>query len=76
MNKLKILRATNLLLLISFVVQAMTSLVLFFEWDVPFAWELSSVHKYNGLLMIILAFVHVVLNWGWMRANFFKKRVK
>jgi hypothetical protein len=29
------------------------------------------VHELNGVLFIALVLTHIVLNWGWVKANFF-----
>jgi hypothetical protein len=36
----------------------------------PDAFEV--LHEGGGILMGVLALLHVVLNWGWVKANFFK----
>jgi hypothetical protein len=32
------------------------------------------IHVLGGLLIVAGTVVHVALNWGWVRANFFKKQ--
>jgi hypothetical protein len=32
------------------------------------------VHEHNGVLLIALAIIHIVLNWGWIKTNFLKKQ--
>ncbi len=31
------------------------------------------LHEGNGYLIVILSVVHVILNWPWVKANFFRK---
>ena len=72
-NKNKLLKIINSLLLISFIIQTLTIIVLFFNLKVPRLDLISEVHEKNGLLLIALAIIHVILNWNWIKANFFKK---
>ena len=30
-------------------------------------------HEHNGVLLVALAVTHLTLNWGWVKANYFKK---
>ena len=74
MNKILALRVVNMVLFFSFVLQVITSLVIFFKIRLPDAEAVFEIHEYNGLLLILLAITHITLNWGWVKANFFKKR--
>ena len=31
------------------------------------------LHGGNGILVALAALLHVILNWNWVRANFFKR---
>jgi hypothetical protein len=73
MNKLGLLKLVNMGLLVSFLVQAITSIVLFSGIEVPQMKLILKTHIYNGLVMVALALIHLVLNWGWIRANFIKR---
>ncbi len=33
----------------------------------------AHIHVLGGLLIVAGVILHVVLNWGWVKANFFKK---
>ena len=74
MNKAAHMRPVNLILAISFVMQAITSLIIFFHIKVPRRWGIFDIHVYNGLLMLCLALIHLWLNWGWIKANYFKAK--
>jgi hypothetical protein len=76
MNKIELLRSVNAVLLITFIIQAGTGVMLFFSLDVGNPEFVANIHKYIGLLFIILALLHVYLNWGWLRANFLTKHQK
>ena len=76
MTKIEALRVTNIFLLISAVIQAFTAVALFFDLFASRAKLLGIItwtHAYNGLLLIGLVAIHVFLNWGWVKAQFFKK---
>jgi heme/copper-type cytochrome/quinol oxidase subunit 4 len=74
MNKMALMRPVNLALIISFVLQAITSLIIFFHIKVPRRWGIFDIHVYNGLLILLLALVHIWLNWGWIKANYLKTK--
>ena len=74
MNKMLALRAVNIILFFSFILQVITSVIIFFKIRLPYRELVFEVHEYNGLFMIIVAVIHITLNWGWINANFFKKR--
>ena len=73
MNKVKLLRVVNILLFSSFAAQAITSIMIFFKLKIIRPAIIFEIHEYNGLLMIALAVTHITLNWGWIKANFFKR---
>ena len=74
MIKILTLRVVNIALLFSFILQAITSVIIVLKIRVPYRELVFETHEYNGIFMIIAAATHIVLNWGWMKANFFKKR--
>lgn len=74
MNKIPALGAVNMALLFSFVLQAVTSLMIFLKIRTPNTELVFEVHEYNGIFLIAAAVTHIALNWGWIKANFFKKR--
>ena len=74
MDKIKMLRPVNALLLLAAIVQVFTIVIIFFRIKVPNSSLVFEIHEYNGLLMVLLIAVHITLNWGWIKANFLKKR--
>lgn len=72
MNRQKLLRALNPLLLLSLAVQAGTAALIIFGKKAPFSLDLFELHERNGVLLIALAVAHLALNWGWVRANYLK----
>ena len=67
MKKQTALITVNLVLLISFTIQAVAGVALFFY---PGPEALVQVHRYNGLAFVVLALLHTWYNRGWIRANF------
>lgn len=78
MEKVRINYIVDLLLALSFVVTAVTALVIFlflpegvrqgryqeFLGIAKFAW--SNLHTVAGLAMVALSFLHLILHWRWM----------
>jgi hypothetical protein len=74
MNKAGALRIVNTVLFFSFIMQIITSIIILLRIKVPHTQLIFEVHEYNGLFMIMVASTHIALNWGWIKANFFKNR--
>jgi len=72
MNRAQLYKTVGLLLLFSFAAQAATAVIMLLKIRVPHMQAVFQVHQYNGLLMVILALMHVILNWGWIKANVLK----
>ena len=67
------LKAVNLILLASFLLQACTSVILLLSAGSEI---IEKIHKYNGAFFILMIFTHIAFNWGWVKANFFKREKK
>ena len=65
MKKLTELKITNVILLALFLCQATTGLAHPLIEDEVF----EILHPLVGVLLIITGIVHIVKNWGWVRAN-------
>jgi len=74
MNKAKLLKWVNIVLMISATIQIVDILILIFGLFPEYSRLIYVVHVNNGKVFISLIFIHVYLNWGWIRANFLKKR--
>jgi len=35
-----------------------------------------ALHEIGGLVMIIIGILHLILNWGWIKNSYFKKKNK
>lgn len=71
MNKMKLLKIVNIVLGISFLLQAIS--VVFMVLEMAPGW-LYKLHAFNGMIFILLVIVHIALNWAWIRVNFFKRK--
>jgi len=74
MNRMGLLKAVNILLMAAFLIQALTAVILFFNIKTPYIGEVSEIHEYNGMLMLVLIVIHIALNWGWIKMNFFHNK--
>jgi hypothetical protein len=70
MKKVKALKIVNLLLFLAFISQASTGMVRNFIDAELFA----VIHRAGGILLLIFAVTHLILNWGWVKANFLKAK--
>jgi hypothetical protein len=61
----------NCFLFLSFIVQAVTACIILSQLKIPYMRMVFELHELNGVLFIALALTHIVLNWGWVKANFF-----
>ncbi|HAM38563.1 MAG: hypothetical protein A2474_00380 [Elusimicrobia bacterium RIFOXYC2_FULL_34_12] len=73
MNKIKLLHIANPILLISFLIQTISIFNMLFQIDIIDQELIFNIHKYNGLLFILLIFVHIIFNWNWIKVNILKK---
>jgi hypothetical protein len=74
MNKNEMLKSVNLVLALSFIVQALTGLCIFFALKGEFMEIIEESHKYNGLILLLAALAHIYLNWGWIKNTYLKVR--
>ena len=74
MTRLKWLVLLNSVLFLSMFTQIITGVMLFFDMFGPILRAVSLVHSYNGFLLVGLVIIHLVFNWGWIKANLFKRR--
>jgi hypothetical protein len=66
MNKNKLLKIVNPLLLLSLILQALTG---YFREG---RHTLEEVHEANAVVFLLLALGHLYLNWAWVKSNFLK----
>jgi hypothetical protein len=63
------LKILNPILVVLFINQAVT--VMFLD-ELP-AWAFQIFHKGGGATLLILIAVHFILNFNWVKANYFAK---
>jgi hypothetical protein len=74
MKKNTALKMVNLLVAIAFLVLAASIAISKTITDPSPA--LFETHEFTGYIFFILVIIHFVLNWSWVKANFFKKRME
>ncbi len=65
LNRTKTLKILNPLLFVLITVQAVSGLL---PSLIPY-----SVHRTVGISLVLVVGLHLILNWGWVRANFFRR---
>jgi hypothetical protein len=63
MNRIKLLKIVNILLALSFLLQISTLFYKNFE-----------LHETNGFILITLVFIHIILNFNWIKSTFKSKK--
>ena len=71
MDKDKLLKVVNIALLVSAVIQIITSLLIFS--GVLRSEAVAELHEYNGIVFIVLILIHVYLNLGWIKSQILKR---
>lgn len=70
MTKVKLVRVVNMFLFLIFVLQAATGL---FRRLIP-PELFGRLHPASGILLTALVLIHLVLNWKWIKLNYFNKK--
>jgi len=71
MDKAKLFKMVNVVLLLSAAVQIVTSILIFSGMLRSEA--VVELHEYNGIIFIALVLMHVYLNWGWIKSQLLKR---
>ncbi len=69
MTKVTALKIINPLLGLLLLSQILTGLL---SDHIPYE-VFDAVHGGGGIALAVLATLHVILNWSWIKANFFRK---
>lgn len=70
MSKANLLKRLNLFLFLIFIIQATTGALYFLVGGE--VWE--KIHLLGGVIMLVVAGLHIIFNWGWVKSNYFKKK--
>ena len=73
--KAKLLKVVNPILFVLMIAQATSGLGQRYANQDTFIF-LRQVHLHNGILLLVVLVIHLYLNWGWIKINFFKPRSK
>ncbi len=76
MQRLKLLKITNVILFAVALTQAATGLFLFFVDQGSGVELIGEAHKFSGLLLVLLIASHISLNWTVIKSHYFTKPVK
>lgn len=75
MKKQKALKIVNIFLVLAFLV---TALSLVFYKMIPSAIQgeefLYEMHELAGTIFILVGIIHLILNFGWIKSMYFKKK--
>ena len=72
MSKNKVLKVVNLILAL-LVVNQFASVFLFEKGVIPYT-GFEWMHKRAAFVLLAVAAVHLVMNWNWVKANYFTKK--
>ncbi|MCF7794415.1 MAG: DUF4405 domain-containing protein [Candidatus Cloacimonetes bacterium] len=77
MNKQKALKILNIFLLLAFLTAAV-SLILYryIPSEIQGSEFLYGLHGWSGIIFIIIAIFHFILNFNWVKMMYFKKKKK
>ncbi len=77
MQKRSVLKIVNILLAIGFLL-ALISMLLYRFIPSPLQGMdiFYDIHVYSGPAFAVIALIHIVLNWNWIRTQYFKKPAK
>ena len=70
MSKNKALKVVNVVLLVLIINQAATGMLAMKLPHEVFEWG----HARAAFVLLAVAAVHILLNWNWVKANYFKKK--
>jgi hypothetical protein len=69
MSKVKWLKRVNVLLFVFLLFQASTAMLAGVSGDL-----FEVIHPLGGGILVVLAFAHIGLNWGWVRSAILSKK--
>ncbi len=70
MDKKRVLKIVNLILALSFILTAVPGLIkVIFPDIIPYS-VFYTFHTIFGIVMLVFAILHIILNWSWIRVNF------
>lgn len=68
MKKASLLKITNPILALALVNQIVSLIIKdYIDYEVFY-----KIHETGGGILVIGAFLHLLLNWGWVKNNYFK----
>ncbi len=75
MKKQNLLRFLNIILVIAFFLVAIS--IILYRWgpeSIRWSGGLYEIHETFGLIFIIVALLHLILNWTWIRNTYLSRK--
>jgi hypothetical protein len=69
MKKTTLLKIVNLCIALLLVIVAGSAMAALF-----FHAQTLELHQYAGFTFVLFAVLHIILNWTWIKSNFFKRK--
>lgn len=69
MNRQRVLRTLNPIMLVVLLYQGATGVFRFSFYD-----HFKLMHPIFGLVLLLLGAFHLILNWPWVRSNYFSRK--
>jgi len=78
MSSLKLLKILNPIMAIAFIVGAVAVILYKFPLITKLQGDeiIGKIHETAGIIFIMLAILHIILNWNWIKLHFFGIKVK
>jgi len=75
MKKQKILKIVNMFLFIAFLF-TMLSIIIYKIIPSPLQGDetIGMIHGYSGIFFFFIGLIHLVLNWQWVKTQYFNKK--
>ena len=77
MKKQKILKVLNILLILSFIVTALS--LIFYKFipsEIQGSEFLYKTHELAGIIFIIVGVLHLILNFSWVKTMYLRRKKK
>jgi len=74
MNKQKLLKILNLILILDFLVIVIAQLIYQFHPELNGEEAVLEFHLIGGYIFVILVVIHFILNFNWIRSVYLRKK--
>jgi hypothetical protein len=70
----KLLKIVNPLLFVAFLTNQVAMLLYKVPGPLQYSEQMTNLHTWAGLGFLVLAIVHITLNWRWIKSQIFKNK--